>query len=285
MNTTQNGGMTRVTMGEQPASAKFLQAAPFEANHVAAGVTKFAIGVPGSPSELVQTGVTKHNTFFDQQANNVMGTLLRVNGGDTVELIPGVPGSRTHIRQALKDGLIVPMGNGEYQNAPTQQQQLAAAPKAATQGQSQGVPPVAGDPGAGVFNPVDDENWNAAIEPLPQSSFDSASASVTAAILSGGNFDRAAMQLAESAGIAPTLAAEYVQAGYDMHERIVAKEAASLGVSDKAGFYGWMQEHKGRALQNAIQSLATARNVQPFRILALEYTRYSSEQATKMRPR
>jgi hypothetical protein len=233
---------------------------------------------------VVQGGVTRHNTFHDRNTSTVAATLQRVNGHDTVELIPGMSGSRTHVRTAINDGLIIPIGNGQYQDrgasvnspAPAASQ---AAPVAAPQGD-----PV--DPGVGVFSPSEDEDWNAAIEPLPQHSFDSAAASITAAILSGANnLDRAATQLAESAGIEPGLAAQYVQEGYEMHERIVAREAAALGVTDKEGFYAWMQEHKVRPLQNAVQCLSAARDVQPFRTLALEYTRYTSEQAAKMRPR
>lgn len=289
MNVTTNGSVTRMTIAAtaQASAAQTLQAAPYEANRVASGVTRFQMGSSVSDGNLDQTGVTKHNTFHDQKSDNVMGTFQRVNGQDTVELVPGVPGSRTTIKTALQDGLIVPMGNGQYQNATTGQNKPAQGQQHQPQGSSKDNPeaPVA-DLGAGVFNPGEDEDWNAAIEPLPQHSFDAAAASVTVAILSGvNNLDRAAHQLAESAAISPELAKQYVQEGYEMHERIVAKEAAAMGVTDKNGFYSWMQETKNKALQNAIQSLSTARNVQPFRTLALEYGRFTSELGLKNRPR
>lgn len=275
MTTSQVGSVTRVTIGGATAAAP--TTAPQESTRIASGVTRINMGSDGMAGEVIQSGVTKYNSFTDRNTSTVAATLQRVNGQDTVELVPGMAGSRTNVKTAINDGLIIPLGNGQYQdrghgnNAPTAQ----AAPEA---------DPV--DPGQGVFDPAEDEAWNAAIEPLPQHSFDSAAASVTNAILSGaGNLERAAMQLAESAAITPALAAQYVQEGYEMHERIVAREAAALGVTDKAGFYSWMQEHKNRALHNAVQSLTAARNVQPFRTLALEYTRYTSEQAAKIRPR
>ena len=281
MTATQIGSVTRVTVGgaaTHTAAPSSISLPPQETNRVGSGALRFAVG----GGEVIQSGVTRHSTFHDRNISTVAATLQRINGHDTVELIPGMAGSRTHVKTAINDGLIIPMGNGQYQDrsasnsAPTAQ---AAAPAAA----APEAAPV--DPGQGVFSPAEDEDWNAAIEPLPQHSFDSAAASITAAILSGSNnLDRAATQLAESAGIEPALAAQYVQEGYEMHERIVAREAAALGVTDKAGFYAWMQEHKVRGLQNAVQSLSAARNVQPFRVLALEYARYSSEQASKMRP-
>lgn len=119
----------------------------------------------------------------------------------TVELVPGVAGSRTFIRQALADGLIEPVGQGQYRDK-------GAAPGAA-EGSPEGQPeadleesPI--DPGNGVFDPQEDADWNAAIEPLPQSAYDATAASVTVAVLSGAdNLDRAAANLAEQAAFLP----------------------------------------------------------------------------------
>jgi len=256
----------------------------YEPNRVSTGVTKLTIGSSGNNS-IEQSGVTRHNTFHDRNTSSVMGTMQRVNGVDTVELQPGNSASRTNIKQALKDGLVTPIGNGLYANAnasegrnyqPTQQQPTATTGDTTEQLQA--------DPGLGVFIPEEDAQWQDWIDPLPQHSFDAASAGVTAAVLAGDDgFAKSAAMLAESAGIEVAEALNYVEEGYALHERHVAREAAAMGVTDKQGYYSWLRESKPQQLHRAIQALSAARDVQPFRILALEYTRFTSAQASKLR--
>jgi len=278
--------MTRMTIGavEQPQSLT----APvgYEPNRVSSGVTKLTIGSAGSSNSIEQSGVTRHNTFHDRNTSSVMGTMQRVNGVDTVELQPGNSASRTNIKQALKDGLVTPIGNGLYANAsegrgyqPTQQpQQQPAANTGDTTEQLQA------DPGFGVFIPEEDAQFQAWIDPLPQHSYDAASAGVTAAVLAGDDgFAKSAGMLAESAGIEVAEALNYVEEGYALHERHVAREAAAMGVTDKQGYYQWLRESKPHQLHRAIQALSAARDVSPFRLLALEYTRHTSAQAAKLR--
>jgi len=282
MTVTTNAGLTRMTIGavEQPQS--LTAPAEYQPNRVASGVTRLQFG---ASSNVEQSGVTRHQTYNQRSSDSVMGTLERVNGKDTVELIPGNAASRTGIQQAFKDGLITPIGNGQWANAaegrsyqPTQQSQQPAA----TTGDSNEQPQA--DPGFGVFIPEEDAQWQDWIDPLPQHSFDAASAGVTAAVLAGDEgFAKTASMLAESAGIEVAEALNYVEEGYALHERHVAREAAAMGVTDKQGFYGWLRSAKPQQLHRAIQSLSAARDVQPFRVLALEYTRYSSAQAAKLR--
>jgi hypothetical protein len=58
-----------------------------------------------------------------------------------------------------------------------------------------------------------------------------------------------------------------------MFEGIVAREVAKAGIEagSKDAFYEWCRTSKGKALQNAIQSLTMGRNVRPFVQLAHEY--------------
>lgn len=70
-----------------------------------------------------------------------------------------------------------------------------------------------------------------------------------------------------------------------MYERLVATEASAAGVQDKAGFYGWLRESKGRALQSAIQSLTMGRDVTQFRALASEYARHNTPEAKAFKER
>lgn len=269
---SQNGGTTRVSHGAAPAEAPAYVEPPLA--RVSTGVTRMNMGEGG---EVSQNGVTRYTVGQDKNTSSVMATLQRVNGKDTVELVPGVAGSRTFIRQALADGLIEPVGQGQYRDK-------GAAPEAAegspeTQPEA-GLEEASSDPGEGVFDPQEDADWNAAIEPLPQSAYDVTAASVTVAVLSGAdNLDRAAANLAEQAGIPPALAAQYVREGHDMYERLVATEASAAGVQDKAGFYGWLRESKGRALQSAIQSLTMGRDMTQFRVLANEYVRHNTPEA------
>ena len=284
MTVTTNAGLTRMTIGavEQPQSLTAPVA--YEPNRVSTGVTKLTIGSSGNDS-IEQSGVTRHNTFHDRNTSSVMGTMQRVNGVDTVELQPGNSASRTNIKQALKDGLVTPIGNGLYANASEgRSYQPQQQPAATTDGNA--TEQLQADPGAGVFIPEEDAQWQDWIDPLPQHSFDAASAGVTAAVLAGDDgFAKSAAMLAESAGIEVAEALNYVEEGYALHERHVAREAAAMGVTDKQGFYGWLREAKPQALHRAIQALSAARDVTPFRVLALEYTRFTSEQATRLRPR
>lgn len=266
---TQHGNTTRITIGQPAAAPTEVQ---HEASRVHQGATRFNMG----HGEVIQNGVTKYTAGQDRNTASVAATFQRLNGADTVELIPGLPGSRTHIRQAIADGLIEPAGPGLWRDkAAAGTSEAATSPAAVAPADTPKADPV--DPGAGVFDPAEDEDWSAAIEPLPQYALNSAAASVAVAVMSGDdNLNKAAHRLAESAAISPELAMQYVTEGHNMYERVVAKEVAAMGVdeSQKPAFYEWMRTTKGRALQHAIQSLTDTRDVTPFKNLALEYKRH-----------
>ena len=273
----QNSGVTRVAHGAAP--VQLADTGPQESSRVYGGATR----ISSSDDAPTQSGTARYTVGQDASTSSVMATLQSVNGKQTVELVPGVPGSRTFIRQALADGLIEPVGNGQFRD----KGQASGTPEGTSNDLQEAPPEVAPvDPGKGVFDAGETEDWNAAIEPLSQHSYDAASASVTVAVLSGSdNLDRAAANLAEQAAIAPALAAQFIREGHDMYERIVAKAVATEGVSDKAGFYEWLRQSKGRALQSAIQSLTQSRDVGQFRTLAAEYSRHSSPQSQSLKSR
>ena len=265
----QNGGVTRLTIASVPPAHPELGAVPYMANRVGEGALRFDMGTGG----VTQGGVTKHTVGQDRSTTSVAATLQRVNGADTVELIPGVSGSRTHIRQALADGLIEAVGPGLWrdkgvttQEAPRQ----SISPVAAPPGNPEDEPPR--DMGAGVFSPEEDEHWATAIEPISQSGYDAAAASVMVAILSGApNLDTAAKNLAQQEGMPLELASEYVTKGQAMYSRLVQREAASVGVENSSEFFTWLRQERGRGLQEAIQSLTIRRDITKFRNLALEF--------------
>lgn len=266
---SQHGNVTRVTHGMPVASPI---AAPREAARVYGGVTRFNMG---QDSSLTHSGVTSYTVGQDRDTSSVAATFQRLNGVDTVELIPGNPASRTNIRQAIADGLIEPAGPGLWRDrVAVATKEGSASPAAKAPAAAPEKPPV--DPGAGVFDPAEDAAWAEDIAPLPQHAYDAAAASVTTAILTGANnFDRAAQKLAEQAAIPLELAHQYVNEGYAMYERIVAKEVAAMGVDEaqRPAFYEWLRTSKSRSLQNAMQSLTAARDITPFRTLALEFKR------------
>lgn len=261
MTVTQQGSITRMAIGQPEAAPA---AVPYEANKVSQGTARLNMG----HGEVTQAGVTRYQAGQDRPTGSVMATRQNVNGHDTIELEPGNPASRTHLKAALAAGLVEPVGSGEYRDKGTPEGTTGPAADAP----ADGLEDAPADPGKGVFSPEEDKDWAADIEPLPQHAYDAAVASVTVALLSGASSpEKAAQNLAEQAAIPMELAMQYVDAGYAMHERIVAREVASLGVTDKESFYTWARESKSKALQNAIQQLTLARNVTPFRHLALEF--------------
>ena len=275
----QNGGVTRVQHGGTVEEATTTPATS-DSSRVSHGVSRMTFGEGG---ELTQQATTRYTVGQDAITTSVMATLQRVNGKETVELQPGVPGSRTFICQALADGLIEPVGNGQYRDKGAAAIDPEGKPEAGSEADTEAEPI---DPGRGVFDPLEDSDWSASIEPLHQSAYDATAASITVAVLSGAdNLERAAANLAEQASIDPALARMYVTEGHDMYERHVAKAAAESGVEDKAGFYSWLRDSKGRALQSAIQSLTQGRDVSAFRTLAVEYVRHNTPEAKALKVR
>lgn len=280
MQATQVGSLTRITIGAPVATSGAPQAQPQEPHTVARGVTRFNMA-PGG--EATNTGVTRYNSGQEVHTS-VMATLQRDRNGPSVEIEPGNPASRTLLSTAVRAGLVEPSGAaGEYRDRGSRSDGSAENSEAAPAADLEATQ---ADPGKGVFDPQDDSDWDSLIEPLPQHSYDQASASVTLAVLSGADsLDSAAQQLAKSAGLSPVEANFIVREGHDMYERIVAKEAAAVGVQDKKAFYDWMRDTKPRALQEAIQSLTAGRDASKFGVMALEFNRYNSAQAQDQRRR
>jgi len=129
------------------------------------------------------------------------------------------------------------------------------------------------DPGFGVFDAREDAIWADAIAPLDQHVFDSTTARGIAAAVIGGDLAEVSMELAKSAGMDPALAAEYVGAGAEMHQRTADRELGKLGLSgdDLQSAYAWMRESKGTALRHCVQQFVMGRDVGPLRKLASEY--------------
>lgn len=67
--------------------------------------------------EVTERGPSSYNAGAHAPVSSVLATRRTVNGADTVQLIPGNEGTRTHIAQAVRDGLLIQTGPGLYANA------------------------------------------------------------------------------------------------------------------------------------------------------------------------
>lgn len=268
---TQSGAVTRVQYGyEEPTVETTDTAATQNSYRVSNGVTKLSM----SDFEPSTTGVTKYSMGQDAPLNqgSIMATLRRDGRGSSVELIPGNPSSRTKLETAVRDGLVREISKGIYVDAqatqlqPMQpQQQPAKEAEAATD-----------TPQESIFNKADMAAWNEDLEPIPQTSFDSAVAGTLAAITAQdrGRLDHVASSLAESAGMEPELAREYVNSGIQFYTETVARDLMKNMGMTKAQAYAMFNElgTKGHPkLTQAMQEVAHQGRSDTFRELARQF--------------
>lgn len=261
--TILSGGVVRISHGQ--AAAEAAPQVPREATRVYSGTTRFSFG---DDEAQATSGVTRfaHSTA-GTTGGSVAATLDRAGHRSTVELVPGVPSSRTDVAVALREGLLVRNAAGDLVD-PQDAQQRADGLVPPAQVQDQPV-----DRGAGVFDAGEDADWAADIEPLPQNSYDAAVASVVAVAAHGvGSLEDTAKALAANAGIDPELAGEYVQEGVAMYERAVARALAPMGLEGDRlqEAYEYMRARPGE-LQDAIQKLVHARDPSGFKNLAKDF--------------
>jgi hypothetical protein len=75
--------------------------------HMPADVTQHQ---PESSRAYERGPFHQRTPFSSKKGDSVMSTLQHVKGKATVELVPGVHGSRTEIRQAIASGLVIQTG-------------------------------------------------------------------------------------------------------------------------------------------------------------------------------
>lgn len=252
---------TRVQFGFPQAANAPAPSVP-ESTRVCGGTVRFTNG----DAEATSTGgPARHQVSFDGVAGgSVVATMQRHGQHQTVELVPGQPGSRTQLSVALREGVIRQTQPGIYEDVSGRPEGIVEALNAP-----------AAEPGQAAeedhFDVEDKQDWGRAIEPLPQSSYDAAVASAGLAVATGGGLSRAAHDLASSAGIEVAQAREYVEAGVAIHERTVAR-AVGLEGPRKEAFYAHCREHPG-PLQDAIQRLVHRRDVSGFVALSKAFNR------------
>ncbi len=189
---------------------------PFSSEpRVCGKVVRYQAGSDSAPSEVEQTRHS-HNTSFGTNGGSVTATLNSTFGRPSVELVPGDPSTRTSVETALREGLIRRNPWGQFEDVLTDDGKQTSLPADPTEKEA------LVDRSEGAFDPSDDQDWAADIEPLPQHSYDGAVASAVAVVAHGmGSFEDTAKALAASAAISPELAREFVEQGYAMHERTV----------------------------------------------------------------
>lgn len=253
-------------MGAGLALSQFAQpqdVQPAQSIRVHSGVHRYTAG----DADPTSVGVTRHVVSFNGTAGgSVAETLQMVNGQQTVELVPGNPATRTQVQTALREGLIQRGIGGRWEDTSAQQPAVQAL-KALDEPQA---PPQQDGPDSAMFDPQDDALWAEDIAPLPQGAYDAALASMTGIVSRGaGDMERTALALAESSGIEPGLARDYLEQGYSYYEGAVSRSLAPLGIQGERlqAFYGYCQRDQGR-LQDAIQRLTHMRDLSGFRQMA-----------------
>lgn len=249
-----------------------VQAIPTDLAEAAESYQHGSIGIDTSgleqPNSRVHSATVRHMVSFDgTPGGRVLSTLDHRGGQLSVELEPGNPSTRTSVDVAIREGLLTRDAAGNLQDTTNQQEVIQQATKAPETEHPQA------DPGAGIFDPEDDQAWAADIDPLPQHAYDAAVASVIATTALGhGDLDQTAKALASNAGIEPELAREYVEQGYTMYERTVARALAPLGLEGERleQAYEFMRQQPER-LQNALQQLVHARDVSAFKALGVAF--------------
>ena len=209
----------------------------------------------------------------DALPTSVMQSAKNVNGRTTVQLIPGVEGSRTDVRSAVREGLVREVSPGVWVDTAVVNMMAGQAPQPAPQwGQPEPEQAPLVDPGQGVFDPEDEKLWNEDIAPLSQSVYESSLARGIAAVVDGGSLENLTASLVRDAGLEPALAADYAQQGTAMYQRTVDRAMGRVGLEgdDLAAFYADLRKNPGQ-LRHALQTLVYSRDVSVFRSLAMDF--------------
>src|SRR5262245_60623219 len=148
----------------------------WEAARVYTGTVRQQVG--GSGSE--DLGVTRHAATTDGvQGGSVLSTLRTEGPRRSVELVPGLPASRTDVQTALREGLLCVNAAGQLEDASNQQQLVQRSQETPKQEST------LGDPGREAFTPQADADYAALIEPIPQGAYDAAAARMTGHLAHG----------------------------------------------------------------------------------------------------
>lgn len=273
------GGALRVTLGQQQGSSVPDDASSRPTTYVHAGASRYSFG---SESAEAVGGVTKHSIHSEQQAQSqpgsVAATLQKHQGKDTVELQPGVPGSRTSVESALREGLItrLPGGYG-YADAATNgaglndaghtaTQAAAVAQQVATQVQQDQAAQRAD---AELFPAEQEQGYAASIASLSQPGYDSAIAGMIASVAHGMPAASVVHALASAEGIELHQAEQHVALGMQRITHAVSAAVAPLGITgDRLQSFFDSAAKQPDQLAQALQQLVHQRDPSAFKAMA-----------------
>lgn len=249
---------------EEAAQPEAQQPQAASTSRVHGEVTRFAFGTEAAETSTKLT--TYAHTTAGASGGSVLASLDRQGKSQSVELVPGVPSSRTDVAVALREGLLVRDAAGNLQDAPDAAQKVEAMQAGPKEEQPQT------DPGAGVFNPEHDSIWNSAIADMSQPAYDAAIAAGIAATIGQGDATQIAKALAANAGLEPEQANELVGAGIDMYTQVVERALAPLGLEGERldASFEWMRSQPAK-LQDALGRLLHGRDVGGFLDLAKDF--------------
>lgn len=286
-------GTTRVTsfsagseraMAEHAARAAQAPPSNLRVNY---GPLRYSNGVVTEPTENSQ----RHAVPTEgQSGGSILSTLNSSSGRPSVELQPGVPGSRTLVEVAVRLGYLAHNAQGALVMAGTVPQTAARQHKDLSDELAllnQLEVPDETDPTHGGVNAEEEGLWQLDIAPLTQHGHDHAVASVVSNIVHGhGTVESIANTLASTEGMAPAQAREFVDQGIAFHTRIVERAIATAGITDEADVQAFFASTRANPLQlqDAIQKLAHARDLTGFMSMARVYTAGRTAPAAKAAP-
>lgn len=227
----------------------------------------------GSGEGVQSTGRATYAVNTDGAAGDSITSTLRRDGPHmTVELEPGVPGSRTQIDVALREGLIRKNAMGLYEDVtPTTS---GAAPLDDTE--HLGRPHAA--PDEPYFSRDEDAAWAQAVAPLSQGGHDAAVASSIAAIVQGSGLDQVALDLARRDPMEPSHAATLIAQGRSMFQAVADRALHDMGLEgDQLVLAYEHMRSQPQQLHDAVQKLVYRRDLSAFRELAIQYKTRAAE--------
>lgn len=222
-------------------------------------------------NSVLEGGVTRNVTSHSgTPGGSVIATRQKVNGVDTVELIPGQPGTRTAIKMAIKDGLITETSKGFYQDTQRPEQ-------GTQQESSQGTEQEQQQQEAAPFQDFDQpelDAWNTTIEPMSQPAFDATLAhAVGVEALGMGEWEDTVKSLSQKTGLGPEEAIKTIKQGFATYGRAVGRALEPMGLQGdllEHDFRSYAQSQP-KAYQDALGRLVQAGDTSGFRELAVRF--------------
>lgn len=239
------------------------------------GTVRFTAG----DTEAVQQGFARYqHSSGGTEGGSVMATRQRVNGHDTVELIPGVSGTRTQLSMAVKEGILRQTAPGIYEDVKSSTgQQVTLASVEGSQQQPAGQP-------SAVFTSADDAMWGEALAGIPEGAVDATVAGMTSAIANGTSMDSVVRRLVQNTGMEPHEAEQRIEQASQVQEAALERAMAQAGLqgAELQSFYDAARENPAR-LTDALMHLVHGRDASRFIAWGREHAGHTERRASAER--